>query len=497
MVLGNQRINQGAKVLSLKKNFALSSAYQVLLLASPFVTAPYVSRVLGADGIGIYSYTRSIQMYFSLFATLGTASYGAREIARERDSAENRSKLFWEIEILSVFTSLVCLAFWFLFVCFFSKEYKIFFLIFTLNILAVMMDISWFYTGLEQFKYTVGINSFFRILGIVLQFLLIKRHDDLWVYIAIMALTNFLGNLSMWIPLNLFLVKVELRSLKILPHLKETIVYFIPAVSTSLYTLLDKVLIGFLTRSPEQNGYYEQATQIENAGKTLAFVSLNSVVGSRISYLYKSHRIEEIKERIKTSIKYILFMGCAVAFGIASCAPTFVPWFFGAEYKGAVPLLQMMIPLVVVIGISGCLGSHYYTPSGKRLKSAMFILTGAVVNIVLSVLLIPCFKAAGAVIGSFSAEVLITSLYVANCDGVMTFRKLFMSGWKNLASGLVMFCLIFLLNRWNVFELLRLFVQVVLGMSVYILLLFFMKDEFVLDVFRTFIKKVFNRGGVR
>ena len=78
---------------SLKKNFALSTLYQILLLIVPFVTAPYVSRVLTADGIGIYSFTNSIQMYFSMFAALGTVSYGTREIARVRNDKNTRESL--------------------------------------------------------------------------------------------------------------------------------------------------------------------------------------------------------------------------------------------------------------------------------------------------------------------------------------------------------------------------------------------------------------------
>ena len=45
--------------------------FQIFTMITPFVTAPYVSRVLGPDGIGIQSYTGSIQSYFLLFAALG------------------------------------------------------------------------------------------------------------------------------------------------------------------------------------------------------------------------------------------------------------------------------------------------------------------------------------------------------------------------------------------------------------------------------------------
>ena len=55
---------------SVKKNFLMSTAYQVLIIILPFITTPYFSRVLGAGPIGIYSYTQSYQTYFSMFAAL-------------------------------------------------------------------------------------------------------------------------------------------------------------------------------------------------------------------------------------------------------------------------------------------------------------------------------------------------------------------------------------------------------------------------------------------
>lgn len=481
---------------SLKKNFAFSTAYQILILVSPFITAPYVSRVLGADGIGIYSYTRSVQMYFSLFAALGTSVYGARKIARSRDNMEERSRLFWEIELLSITSSSICIGAWFIFIFCIAVNYKIFFLVFTLNILATMLDISWFYAGLEQFKYTVTINSVFRILGIVAQFIFIKDRSDLWIYIAIMVLSNFLGTFSMWIPLKAFLVSVPLKKLRILPHVKETLVYFIPAIATSLYTLLDKVLIAAITRQPEQNGYYEQASQLVNAGKVFAFASLNQVLGIRISYLFKKEKYDEIKNRLKLSTQYILFMGVGTAFGIAACADTFVPWFFGRDYAGAIPVLKMMAPLVFVIGISGCLGSQYYTPAGLRGQSAVFIVVGAALNIILSAIFIPMFKAVGAVIGTFSSEFVIAVLYVAFSRGYLTFAEILKYGWRNMLSGVLMFVIVYLLNFWNVNECLRLPVQIAFGGAIYVLLLFLLRDEFVILGKNRFLLKDMKKGGL-
>lgn len=56
---------------NLSSNYIYNLAYQIFVIILPIITTPYVSRVLGADGIGIYSYTLSIVTYFTLIGGLG------------------------------------------------------------------------------------------------------------------------------------------------------------------------------------------------------------------------------------------------------------------------------------------------------------------------------------------------------------------------------------------------------------------------------------------
>ena len=90
---------------SLKKNYIYNLTYQILVMIVPLITTPYLSRVLGAESIGIYSYTLSITTYFILFGSLGVAMYGQREIAYVQEDIEKRSKVFYEI-LLMRFTTL-------------------------------------------------------------------------------------------------------------------------------------------------------------------------------------------------------------------------------------------------------------------------------------------------------------------------------------------------------------------------------------------------------
>ncbi|MBR6060432.1 MAG: oligosaccharide flippase family protein, partial [Spirochaetales bacterium] len=326
---------------SLKKNFALSTAYQILLIIAPFITAPYVSRVIGADGIGIHSFTDSILAYFTMFATLGTNSYASREMSRNRDDRAIMSKIFWEIMIVRVITTGICLVAWVFFILL-TPTYKIFYLILTIPLFATIFDISWLYTGLEQFSHTVYRNAFFRILGIVLIFIFIRKKEDLIWYYIITAGIILPSNLTLWIPLHKFVDKPNFHNIHLRQHFKETMIYFVPSIATSIYTVLDKTLIGVITHSAAENGYYEQATKIINMTKAVTFSALNGIMVARMSYLYKEGEIIELKNRLSQSINYVLFSGIGCCFGIIAVAHRFVPVFFGKDYDQVIPIMQLL-----------------------------------------------------------------------------------------------------------------------------------------------------------
>ena len=89
---------------SVKVNYIYNMCYQILAIVSPLITTPYVSRTLGAEGVGIYSYVNSIAYVFLMFVYLGTRAYGQREIAFCREDKHLRSILFWEINKIKLFT---------------------------------------------------------------------------------------------------------------------------------------------------------------------------------------------------------------------------------------------------------------------------------------------------------------------------------------------------------------------------------------------------------
>ena len=483
------RKNKMSKSPSIKKNFIYSTFYQILSLITPLITAPYISRVLGAEGVGIYSYTSSFATYFSMVAALGVASYGNREIAQHRDNIEQRSRLFYEIELLVTCTTLCTSLGWLIFSIAY-KKYTIYLSILLIQVLGTAFDISWFFGGLEQYSYIVIKNTICKLASVVLLFVLVKNTEDVWLYILILSGSTAAGNLSTWTYVPRFLIKVDPKTLNIRKHLKETFVYFVPTIATSVYTVLDKTMIGLITDSPIENGYYEQATKIINIAKAIAFTALNSVLSSRISYLFSKNKIKEVKKKIEIALDYILFMGIGISFGIIGISKWFVPWFFGDGYEEVTVLLILFSPIVVIIGVSNCAGSLYYTPAGLRRQSTRYIISGAVINLIMNTILIPGFSCYGAVIGSLIAESTITVLYVYHSNGYFTLRKIASHGWKKMVAGIAMLSVIFLLGYGKIASINVTVTQVILGGGIYCVTLLIIKDSFFQEVLKIFFKRI-------
>lgn len=468
---------------SLKKNFSLSLAYQVLTLITPFITTPYVSRVLGADGVGIVSYTSSVAAMFVLFASLGTMSYGTIEIAKVRNDIEKRSQLFWEIELLAVLSTFVVTIIWGCFI-WASKQYQLIYLILTMNLVAVVLDVSWFFAGLEEFKYIVYRNFVIKIVGIILLFVFIRSKDDVALFIFLQVFINILALATMWLYLKgrIRRPKIVLRNLS--HHFHETLIFFVPTIASSIYSILDKALIGVITDSAYENGYYEQATKIAFMVKTVTFGALNSVMMSRQSHLFAEGKLSEMKERIDRSIDMIMFIGIGACLGVIGIASTFVPMFFGPGYDPVVFLMQLLIPVVLFSGVGDCLGSQYYNPSGLRAKSARYIVAGAVLNLICNLILIPRLGSVGAVIGTLIAEFFIACLYVYNCNGFLRLSQILGKVWKRLLAGGCMLVVITLIRHAGLTDLLTVLAQCAVGFVVYVLILLLMRDKLLNYLFR-------------
>lgn len=465
-----------AKQKSLKLNYIYNVSYQVLSLITPLITTPYVSRVLGADGIGDYSFTASVVTYFSMVAVLGTLTYGNREISYLQDDRKARSKLFWEIELLSFLSTGICTAAYLIFLLFCDRSRFSLYAIQTISIVCVAFDIAWLLQGMEEFGKVMFRNMLFKVINIVFIFTAVRDKDDLFLYVAGMVLLALASNLLIWFYLPQYIDRPVWKELHPMRHLKPTLALFIPSVAMSIYTVFDKTMIGLFSNNFE-NGYYEQALKISKTALTLV-TALGAVMIPRMGYYFNQKNMDKVKELTYQSYNFVWFLGVPLSFGLIGISQNLVPWFYGKGYDKINVLLPILGLLIIIIGLSNVTGIQYFvTTKRERLLTATVII-GAVVNFICNLILIPKLYSIGASIASVAAEAVITLTQLYFIRNELSFTRIMAQSVKYLLAGACMLLVLFFENHYLSPSVLHSCIMIFSGAIVYFIALFILKDQF-------------------
>lgn len=476
------------KKKSITKNYIYNASYQALTLLTPLITTPYLSRVLGADGIGVYSFTASIVAYFTMFAALGTLTYGNREISYLQDDRKARSQVFWEIELLSILTTAIALLVYVVFIIFGTNEYHVIYLAQALTIMSAAVDIVWLLQGMEEFGKVVGRNIFFKVITILFIFTCVKTKEDLIIYVAGNVFIAFISQLSIWLYLPKFVDLPDWKKLRPFRHLKNTIVLFVPTIAISIYTVLDKTMIGIFSNSYE-NGYYEQGLMLSKTVLTLV-TSLGAVMIPRMGYHYNRGENEELKKLMYQSYKFVWFLGIPLCFGVMGIAANVVPWFYGDGFLKLITLLPILCFLIPIIGLSNVTGIQYLVTTKREKILTISVCVGAVVNFFLNLVLIPLWSSIGAAIASVIAELVITSVQFVFVRKEISVAKVLSCSWKYFIAGGVMLGVLMIENQYLRPSILHTVIMIISGAIVYFATLLMMKDEFMIG----YIKKILHKS---
>ena len=471
---------------SIKKNYIFNVAYQILTLLTPLITAPYLSRVLQPDGVGRVSFIESIVSYFSLVAVMGISTYGQREISYVQDDVNKRSEVFWNTKILGFCISGMTILVYIVFALF--QTNSAIYLILTLNLVANFFDITWFFQGMEDFVKTVTRNAIFKSINIIYIFTFVRSKEDILLYILGIGLFAALGNLSLWAYLPKYIKKVSFSELRPFKDFKVVWSLFIPTVAVQIYTVLDKTMIGLITDSSYENGYYEQALKISKM--LLALVTaLGTVMVPRIGYLFENGSKEDIQRYMYRGYRFVWFLGIPMCFGIIMSAGNFVPWFFGESYDKVVPLLQILSFLILAIGINNVTGIQYLIPTKKQNIFSKTVIIGAVTNFCLNVILIYFFKSVGAAIASVTAESVIAIIQLIIVRKELSPTQVLKEGIHYFIAGAVMALVLIPITKHLMPSILHSIIIATSGALVYFTVLLIEKDEFLISN----IKMVLNK----
>ncbi|MFW5676419.1 MAG: flippase [Acetivibrio ethanolgignens] len=468
----------------LTTNYLYNLSFQVFAIIVPIITTPYISRVLGAEKIGIYSYTLSISTYFIVAGSLGFPLYGQREIAYNSDNRAARSKCFFEIIYGQIFFLMLALISYFCFVIIADSQHKDVFIAQSVGIIGGVLATSWFYLGVEEFKVTAAKNIIVKIVGIIGLFAFVKQPSDLVVYTVIIGASNLFGNIAILFGIRKYVDFSYYRcsAKNIFKHVKPAFILGIPYYITSIYAVIDKTMLGLLGTGYAEVGYYEQSQKIVTLVITV-ITSIGTVLMPRLASELSNNNDKAVRFYLNKGTEICVMLGTPIMFGILSVAASIVPWFFGEGFEKVTLLLKLFSPLALVMGLSNLIGTQYLTVSKREKELTITILVSVIINCCLNALLIPKFDSVGATIATLLAEILKLLIQMFIIREIINIKGIMCTVLKYSLVGMAMYIVV-LFFRDNCFIIPNIINSVILclvGALTYCLILIIVRDKNIIN----------------
>lgn len=456
------------KTGSMKKNFVFQMIYQIVVYLVPLIVAPYLTRTLGSERLGTYSYINTFVVYAGLVANLGIATYGQRLIARNRDNDISLRKSFWSLYVLHFITVTIAIILYFFVAVFIVKSNNKMFLIQVFFVLATMFDVTWFFYGLENFKTVVIKNCIVKIIECLLIFLLVRTRTDIYKYAIIMSMSSMAGEIVL-IPQAMKIVPPIRFSYKdFTEHFKPMLLLFSSTVAVTLYTVFDKSLIGAMG-STNDVAIYEYSAKIIEIPKQILNV-IGMVILPRACNAFAVGKYDNQKKYMDISIFLTCFLGSSFAFGLVAVSDKFSLLYYGKEFIECGKVIAYMTPLILIILIGNIYRTEYIIPAKLDKQLTFCHITSSILNLIISFTMIPIIGIYGAIVGTMFAETFGLIYQMHYCKKLYPVKQLFKNLIPFIVIGVIMFLAVNLIDINLDNSLLSLMIEIIAGAVIYLAL---------------------------
>lgn len=480
---------------SIKKNYIYNLTYQILLIMAPLITTPIVSRSLTAEGVGTYGYIYSIVSYFVMISILGSSTFGQREVSFVQSDTHKRSVVFYEIFLFRVLTCSICSIAYITFATL-QPNNKSIYLVMTFFVLTVATDVSWFFQGVEEFGKIIRRSIVVKIINIVLIIFFVREQSDLFLYACFLSIVPCLGNIVLWFCLPNYIHRIKFKEMDLVYVLKQSFALFVPTLAIQIYTVLDKTMIGIITKEATENGYYEQAEKISKMSVAIV-TSLSTVMIPRIGYLFAHNERELLYKSMYRSYRFTIFVCVPLCVGVATTAGNLVPWFLGEGYGRVIPLLKVLSLLILALGISNITGMQYMIPTKRQKQYTISVTTGAIINLICNSFMIYYWNSMGAAIASVISEFFVTVIQLYMVRNEISAVFIFKQGIKYIIAGVIMGIILVIEARFLAPKIFNTILMIITGVFVYGIVLFIIKDEFLYQVLNSVKQRIHRKDSLK
>jgi O-antigen/teichoic acid export membrane protein len=341
-----------------------------------------------------------------MFAALGIPVYGLREIARYNHDPEGRQKVFSELFLINCLGAIVFSGIYLVTIYSVPALYREleFLLITGISVVFVPLNVDWFFSGREKFKLVTIRTLAAKVIALAGLFIFVRNRDDIVPYLLLTVTANLSSQVWNFGYMWKTEVKFRIKNLDIKKHIRSVLILLTSKISVSIYTMLNVVMLGFMSDYKEV-GYYTSAMKVSTIAIPI-LTAMSPVIMARINTIKDCPG--QVSGLLSRSFEYILILSLPVAIGLILVSSRFVPLFFGAEFIPAIKSMQLLSLLVVIIGLSNFFGSQILISMGHENKFLTAILFGSISSFILNLILIKPYGSLGASIASVIAESLVT-----------------------------------------------------------------------------------------
>jgi len=474
---------------SLTKNSLYYLFYNILNIAFPFATGIYVARVLLAGAIGEVTYAQNIANYFVIFAFLGIPTYGLREIAKVRDNKTELNKLYSElfiINLLSTITFSVAYIVLIFSVPAFRNNYPLY-LITGLSIAINTLNIDWLYEGLEEYKLISIRNLLFKILSFVLLIIFVRNPNDYLIFAAI-SVVGTSGNYIFNAVYSRKLVHFTSKGLNLKRHMKSVLTLTVVNLAIEISTMVDTTMLGAMC-DKETVAYYGYGSKIK--GILLQIInSFTIVLVPRISLYFKQKKLKEYNDLLTKALRIIILLAVPMIIGIWFTGDYLITKIYGDDFIRSSTVLKVLSFNLLISPIGYLLGSRVMLASDHESRMPWCVGVGAVINASLNACLIPIYAETGATIASVISELVTTIVYVIAAQKFFKLGSITHTVISTLAAGTVISLFLFGVTWIPTKEWVILVIQIVGAVVLYFGTLLLTKEGIVTSYLKEFISKM-------
>lgn len=471
---------------SLGLNAFFNGMRSVLSLIFPLITFPYISRVLSVSGIGIYNFSNTYVSYFILIAGLGIATYAVREGAKYRNQKEKIEEFTSQVFSINITATIVAYLLLFLSLVIFKNlnNYVTCILIFSLQILFTTLGTEWIYTIYEDYAYITIRSIAFKILSIIILFILVRKPSDYLWYATITVLAAVGSNILNFIHARSFInIRLTLNT-KWRYHLKPIMIIFASAAAITIYTASDTTILGIL-KNDYAVGIYSTSAKIYQITEGLLSAILTVTI-PRLAMLWGQKRRSEYNDVLIRVINTLGILVLPASVGLIMLSREVVLIIAGYKFLPSVNSLRIITWAMIFSIFAWIFSDCVLIPVKRESKVLRNTLITAVINVILNFILIPSMSYDGTSLSTVIAEFSIMVMNGYSCRDIIKpiiFKKETLKNLFESIIGCIGIVIVCLLCQWGLHSMIwKTIFSMVLSVPMYGAILILLGNEIAISM---------------